>query len=55
MGVAVDAPLLLHASEHFFVGLGPYLSTDLTRPRDSGGAQSRTTTVGATFIVGGWI
>jgi hypothetical protein len=57
------APFLYHLASHFFVGLGPYLSTDLAAnysqsqygatPASSGPA-SKMTTWGLQFTVGGW-
>jgi hypothetical protein len=49
----MSAPLLVHIAQHYFIGLGPYLSYDLS---DSGGAvENLGTTLGVSSLVGGWL
>jgi opacity protein-like surface antigen len=63
--VGLNVPLLVHPASHFFVGFGPSVSRDLDRsiifPGFTdlpGGAavksENRSTTVGASLVVGGW-
>jgi hypothetical protein len=57
---AVFAPVLVHLAEHFFVGFGPNIDTDLWQRVTSPlpGAQSssnRATSVGAGLELGGWV
>ena len=51
-------PLLFQPAPHFFIGGGPYLSTDLISKYDSGGGVSgdtfKTTTFGLQSTVGGY-
>jgi len=50
----LSAPFLLQPAPHFFMGLGPYLATDLsTWP--SNASPARITTYGIAFTIGGWI
>jgi hypothetical protein len=57
ISVSLYAPLLVHPASHFFVGLGPSVSHDLTNsisyPDSSATPQNRSTTVGAGLLVGG--
>jgi hypothetical protein len=48
--IGAFAPLLLHPAQHFFIGLGPNVSTELSH--DPGG--NRVTQFGLTSMVGGW-
>ena len=48
-------PLLVHPARHFFVGLGPEVSTDLSRTYTPGNVSDQSTSVGAGLIVGGWL
>jgi hypothetical protein len=43
----VSAPFLYHPAEHFFLGIGPYLSADLS-------GDVKTTLIGLEFTVGGY-
>jgi outer membrane protein with beta-barrel domain len=43
----VSAPFLYHPAEHFFLGIGPYLSADLS-------GDAKLTVVGLEFTVGGY-
>jgi opacity protein-like surface antigen len=51
----LNAPLLAHLARHFFVGFGPYVSTDLARTYTPGNRENKGTTVGVGLIVGGWL
>ncbi len=42
------APLMVHPARHFFIGLGPFLDTDLS-------GDARTTTFGLRLTTGGWL
>jgi hypothetical protein len=61
--VSVDlfVPLLVHPAPHVFLGLGPHLyhelSSSVTFPNDPlvPATQNRETTVGAAFVLGGWL
>lgn len=44
----VFAPVMFHPVQHFFLGFGPYLDTDLT-------GDAKTTSVGARLTIGGWL
>jgi hypothetical protein len=44
----IFAPFLFHPTEHFFLGLGPMLNTDLS-------GDLKTTQYGLAFTVGGWM
>jgi hypothetical protein len=61
--IGAFAPLLLHPAPHFFVGLGPNFSTDLSNsvstPAGPAGASvsgdgPKVTEFGVMFVVGGW-
>jgi hypothetical protein len=53
--VSVFAPLLVHPATHFFVGLGPYFSHDLTGTVDGDtNSQLRATTISLSSVIGGW-
>ena len=41
-------PLMFHPATHFFLGLGPYLDTDLS-------GENRVTAYGIRLTVGGWL
>jgi hypothetical protein len=49
--IGVYAPLLWHPTSHFFLGLGPDLSTELTHDPDG----NRLTQYGIQSTVGGWL
>jgi len=34
MGIGVFVPLLIHPAEHFHIGIGPYIDTDLSAKLD---------------------
>jgi hypothetical protein len=55
-GLTFDAfvPLILAPVPHFFVGFGPFLETDLMRQLEGKG-QTRATTLGGRFTIGGWL
>lgn len=55
ISVGLYAPLLLHMAPHAFVGFGPVVAHDLVRAYQGSGAQNRTTSAGASMMVGGWI
>jgi hypothetical protein len=50
------APLLYHPVSHFFFGLGPIVSTDLSSSPTNGqpGDGPKFTTYGVAFTIGGW-
>jgi hypothetical protein len=48
------APLLVHAAPHVFAGFGPSASQDLMRT-DQANYSNRSTNLGASLVVGGWI
>jgi hypothetical protein len=52
--MSFSAPLLVHVVPHFFVGLGPYLTRDLTQSFDVPAPENDATRVGASALVGGW-
>jgi hypothetical protein len=52
--VAFNAPLLLHVTTHFFAGLGPYMMHELS-DSDQNNFDNDATTVGVSFLLGGWI
>jgi hypothetical protein len=53
--ISTSAPVLVQVASHFFVGFGPYASTDITHPITyaSSSSQNRATSFGAGFVVGG--
>ena len=51
---SVYAPLLFHAVQHFFFGLGPYLSHDFAKTNAGLELGGQSTTVGLGFLVGGY-
>jgi long-subunit fatty acid transport protein len=53
MTVGVNAPILFHPAEHFFIGLGPTFSMDLASKIESNDA-SKDTAFGLGSVVGGW-
>jgi hypothetical protein len=57
--VALFAPFLVHPAQHFFLGLGPIVSTDLANNVSGAGGGSaevpKATTFGLAFTLGGWI
>ena len=53
--VDLYAPLLVHPARHFFFGLGPEVSTDLSRTVNPGNRSNQSTYVGAGLLVGGWL
>jgi hypothetical protein len=48
--IGAFAPLMLHPAVHFFLGFGPFISTELSH--DPGG--NKLTEFGITSMVGGW-
>jgi acyl-CoA dehydrogenase len=53
--VALYAPLLVHPRPHFFAGIGPYFFHDFGPAQGGPSVGGERTTVGAYFIVGGWL
>jgi hypothetical protein len=53
--VNLNAPLLAHLARHFFVGFGPYVSSDLARAITPGNRENKGTTVGVGLTIGGWL
>ena len=53
------APLLFHPAQHVFFGFGPSVSHDFVHdyafPNSAVSPSNRATTLGASFLVGGWI
>ncbi|MFO0568884.1 MAG: outer membrane beta-barrel protein [Polyangiaceae bacterium] len=58
MSLGVMAPVLYHPAEHFFIGLGPVFSMDLSSKVKPDGADetdgAKTTVIGLDSVVGGW-
>lgn len=57
-GMAIFVPVLWHPVPHFFVGMGPLFSTDLTSSDSAGGTSadgSKTTIFGLASTIGGWL
>jgi hypothetical protein len=42
------APVMVHPAEHFFIGFGPALDTDLT-------GDVKATTIAGRLTIGGWL
>ncbi|HEY1691363.1 MAG TPA: hypothetical protein VGG39_04335 [Polyangiaceae bacterium] len=57
--VQIFAPFLLHPVKHFFLGIGPFVQTDLTASQSLGGVNNpnpgKTTEYGLMFDLGGWM
>lgn len=53
MTIGIDAPILFHPAEHFFVGIGPFFAMDLSSKLDDEDA-TKDTAFGLQTIVGGW-
>jgi hypothetical protein len=57
--VQVYAPFLLHPINHFFLGIGPFVQTDLTASQSSAGVSvpnpGKVTVYGLMFDLGGWM
>lgn len=57
--IQLFAPVLLHPINHFFLGLGPFVQTDLASSQSSGGQSvanpTKTTEYGLMFDMGGWM
>jgi hypothetical protein len=56
--IGIYAPFLYHPAEHFFLGLGPLLSTQISNTVSAGnqsGSGPTATTYGIEFTVGGWV
>lgn len=58
MTVGLFAPVLFHPAEHFFLGLGPYISTDISSKVSPPGGSSvdgdKNTSFGLNFTLGGY-
>jgi hypothetical protein len=55
--LGVYAPFLYHPVSHFFMGLGPFLSTDLSANGSANGQSqpaNKSTDYGLQFTIGGW-
>src|ERR1700690_2144145 len=56
--IAAFAPILVHPVPHFFAGLGPYVSQDVSRsvsfPNSLIQVQNQSSRAGLTLVVGGW-
>jgi hypothetical protein len=48
LALNVFAPLMFHPVQHFFLGFGPALDTDLT-------GEARATTIAGQLTIGGWL
>lgn len=58
VAVGGTVPLLVHLAPHFFVGLGPQLSAEITASQSVNGVSANTaklTTFGFQVFLGGWI
>jgi hypothetical protein len=59
VSIGAFAPFLVHPAKHFFLGVGPGVETDLSRSRSPANGpsvdQTKVTTYGVTFVVGGWL
>jgi hypothetical protein len=53
MTVGVDAPILFHPVPHFFVGIGPFFSMDLSSKHEDEDS-TKDTAFGLATVVGGW-
>jgi hypothetical protein len=56
--LTIFAPFLFHPAPHFFVGLGPIFSTQLSNSESAGGVSvdgAKATTFGLAFTIGGWV
>jgi hypothetical protein len=51
----IYAPLLFHPAKHFFIGFGPFVSTDLHNSTGFEGTSNRATVFGASSTIGGWL
>jgi hypothetical protein len=52
--VQASIPLLVHPATHFFLGAGPYVFHHLSH-LDQNNFENDGTTVGASFLLGGWL
>jgi hypothetical protein len=50
----IDAPVVAEVAPHLIVGVGPYVTTDLSRT-DQTNYDNRGTTLGLSGLVGGWL
>jgi hypothetical protein len=48
IALSIFVPVMMHPTTHFFVGLGPFLDTDLS-------GHNRVTAYGLKLTVGGWL
>ncbi len=55
MFLILEAPLLLHPAPHWFLGVGPTLYRDLARSREGSPLENNRTTLGFTYVVGGYL
>lgn len=53
MGIGGFVPLLIHPVEHFHIGIGPYIETELSAKVDSQDA-AKATTIGLRMEIAGW-
>jgi len=55
--VGIFAPVLVHPSEHFFMGLGPTAAADISRTAKYGSQSidNTATSIGASGTLGGWL
>jgi hypothetical protein len=52
--VTASAPLLVHVATHLFLGAGPFVFHELV-DSDQNQVENDATTVGANFVMGGWL
>ena len=52
--VQASIPLLVHPAAHFFLGAGPYVFHHLSNV-DQNNFENDGTSVGASFLLGGWL
>ena len=55
VSAGASAPLLFHVAPHFFIGLGPNVTTDLSKTTAMWGGSNHTTRFGASTTIGGWL
>jgi len=48
VGINAFAPVMMHPVEHFFIGFGPFIDTDLT-------GKARGILWGGRMTLGGWL
>ncbi|HEU4407966.1 MAG TPA: hypothetical protein VFS43_22080 [Polyangiaceae bacterium] len=58
-GLFLNAPILYHITNHFFLGAGPFINTELSHSAEAEGGDSadlpKTTNVGIQSVLGGYL